>query len=80
MRTCPPAELEWHGHNDFYKVVTNSDAAWLYGCSSVNCALLGIGERTGNCPLEAMAIEYAQLRGTHGRHGLYRHHRNCGIL
>ena len=60
----PSAWLEWHGHNDFYKVVTNADAAWLYGCSSVNCALLGIGERTGNCPLEAMAIEYAQLRGT----------------
>ena len=25
---------------------------------------MGIGERTGNCPLEAMAIEYASLRGT----------------
>ena len=60
----PSEMLEWHGHNDFYKVVTNAATAWLYGCSSVNCALLGIGERTGNCPLEAMAIEYAQLRGT----------------
>lgn len=60
-----PAEmLEWHGHNDFYKVVSNASAAWLYGSASVNCALMGIGERTGNCPLEAMAIEYAQLRGT----------------
>lgn len=56
--------LEWHGHNDFYKVVTNAATAWLYGCASVNCSLLGIGERTGNCPLEAMAIEYASLRGT----------------
>ena len=56
--------LEWHGHNDFYKVVTNASTAWLYGASSVNCSLLGIGERTGNCPLEAMAIEYASLRGT----------------
>ena len=60
----PSEWLEWHGHNDFYKVVTNADAAWLYGCSGVNCALLGIGERTGNCPLEAMAIEYASFRGT----------------
>jgi isopropylmalate/homocitrate/citramalate synthase len=25
---------------------------------------LGIGERTGNCPLEAMTIEYASLKGT----------------
>ncbi len=60
----PSAQIEWHGHNDFYKVVTNAATAWLYGCSSVNCSLMGIGERTGNCPLEAMAIEYASLRGT----------------
>ncbi|MBQ1942766.1 MAG: 2-isopropylmalate synthase [Clostridia bacterium] len=60
----PSKQLEWHGHNDFYKVVPNAATAWLYGCSAVNCALLGIGERTGNCPLEAMAIEYASLRGT----------------
>lgn len=60
-----PSELiEWHGHNDFYKSVCNSATAWLYGCSSVNCSLLGIGERTGNTPLEAMVMEYAQLRGT----------------
>ncbi|MBQ3869389.1 MAG: 2-isopropylmalate synthase [Clostridia bacterium] len=60
----PSELLEWHGHNDFYKVVTNASTAWLYGCSSVNCSLLGIGERTGNCPLEAMVIEYCSLRGT----------------
>ena len=56
--------LEWHGHNDFYKSVNNASTAWLYGCSGVNCSLLGIGERTGNCPLEAMVIEYCSLRGT----------------
>ncbi len=56
--------LEWHGHNDFYKAVTNSATAWLYGCSAVNCALLGIGERCGNTPLEAMVMEYASLRGS----------------
>lgn len=60
----PSSMLEWHGHNDFYKVVTNAATAWLYGASGVNCSLLGIGERTGNCPLEAMAVEYASLRGT----------------
>lgn len=60
----PSEMLEWHGHNDFYKVVTNASTAWLYGCSSVNCSMLGIGERTGNCPLEAMVIEYCSLRGT----------------
>ncbi|MCK5128972.1 MAG: 2-isopropylmalate synthase [Clostridiales bacterium] len=60
----PSEQLEWHGHNDFYKVVSNSSTAWLYGCAAVNCSLLGIGERTGNCPVEAMAIEYASLCGT----------------
>ena len=60
----PSEQLEWHGHNDFYKVVANAGTAWLYGCSSINCSLLGIGERTGNCPLEAMAVEYQALRGT----------------
>ncbi len=60
----PSSQLEWHGHNDFYKVVSNAGTAWLYGCASINCSLLGIGERTGNCPLEAMAIEYQALRGT----------------
>ena len=59
-----PEQIEWHGHNDFYKAVVNSGTAWLYGASGVNCSLLGIGERTGNTPLEAMVIEYAQLRGT----------------
>ena len=59
----PSSLLEWHGHNDFYKAVANAATAWLYGASAVNCSLLGIGERTGNCPLEAMAMEYCSLRG-----------------
>ena len=60
-----PSEcLEWHGHNDFYKAVANASTAWLYGACAVNCSLLGIGERTGNIPLEAMVFEYASLRGS----------------
>lgn len=60
----PSEQLEWHGHNDFYKAVSNAGSAWLYGASAVNCSLLGIGERTGNIPLEAMVMEYASLRGS----------------
>lgn len=60
----PSEQIEWHGHNDFYKAVNNSSNAWLYGASGVNCTMLGIGERTGNTPLEAMVFEYAQLKGT----------------
>ena len=60
----PSEMLEWHGHNDFYKAVANASTAWLYGASAVNCSLLGIGERTGNIPLEAMVFEYASLKGS----------------
>ncbi|MBP3414388.1 MAG: 2-isopropylmalate synthase [Clostridia bacterium] len=60
----PSEMLEWHGHNDFYKGVVNATTAWLYGAQAVNCSLLGIGERTGNVPLEAMVFEYASLKGT----------------
>lgn len=60
----PSEMLEWHGHNDFYMAVPNAVVAWLYGASSVNCTLLGIGERTGNVPLEAMVMQYASLRGS----------------
>ena len=60
-----PSEcLEWHGHNDFNKAVANASTAWLYGACAVNCSLLGIGERTGNIPLESMVFEYASLRGS----------------
>lgn len=60
----PSNMLEWHGHNDFYKAVVNAATAWLYGCGAVNTTLFGIGERTGNVPMEAMIFEYAQLKGT----------------
>ena len=59
----PEDLLEWHGHNDFHKGLTNAVSAWLYGCSTVNGTLLGIGERTGNTPLEALVIDYMSLRG-----------------
>ena len=61
----PSEWLEWHGHNDFYRALTNSTFAWLYGCSGINGTLLGIGERTGNTPIEALAIEYVAFRGDH---------------
>ena len=59
----PAEHLEWHGHNDFHKVQVDAATAWLYGCCAVNAAILGIGERTGNTPLEAMVVEHAQLKG-----------------
>lgn len=62
----PGQWLEWHGHNDFHKVLVNGVTAWLHGCSAVNSTLLGFGERTGNTPLEALVIEYISLTGQDG--------------
>ena len=59
----PGQWLEWHGHNDFHKVLVNGVTAWLNGCGAVNSTLFGFGERTGNTPLEALIIEYISLTG-----------------
>ncbi|SPF44987.1 Pyruvate carboxyltransferase [Syntrophobacter sp. SbD1] len=59
----PGRLLEWHGHNDFHKVMVNAATAWLYGCGGANGTLLGFGERTGNAPIEGLIFEYIGLRG-----------------
>lgn len=62
----PSHLIEWHGHNDFHKVLVNGTAAWMYGASGVNGTLLGIGERTGNPPIEALVMDYLALKGNDG--------------
>ncbi len=59
----PSHRLEWHGHNDFHKVLINGTTAWLYGCDALNASLIGIGERTGNPPLEGALFEYLGIKG-----------------
>jgi isopropylmalate/homocitrate/citramalate synthase len=59
----PSEWLEWHGHNDLHKVQVNAATAWLYGCSAANTSIFGVGERTGNPPLEALVVEHAQIKG-----------------
>lgn len=60
----PSEWLEFHGQNDFHLGVANATAAWLYGAALNNCTLLGIGERAGNIPLEAMIFVYSMVKGT----------------
>ena len=59
----PPEWLEFHGHNDFHKVLVNATTAWLHGCCAANGTFLTIGERTGNPPLEGLVVEHAMLWG-----------------
>lgn len=63
LAEVPPEQLEWHGHNDFYHGLINATTSWLYGCCALNGALLGIGERTGNTPIEGLVMEFLALRG-----------------
>lgn len=58
-------DLEWHGHNDFHKVLANGVCAWLYGCSAVNGTFLGFGERTGNPPVEGLVFDWMGITGIH---------------
>ncbi|GAB4332181.1 MAG: 2-isopropylmalate synthase [Dehalococcoidia bacterium] len=59
----PPEALEFHGQNDLDAIVPNAVAAWLYGASSNNGTLLGIGERSGNTPIEALVFWLIGLTG-----------------
>ncbi|MEZ0284971.1 MAG: pyruvate carboxyltransferase [Thermoleophilia bacterium] len=49
-------DLEFHPHNDTHLVVANCLAAIQAGCAVVNGTLLGVGERTGNAPLEGVLL------------------------
>ena len=60
------AELEFHGHNDFGLATANSLAAWIYGCNRVNTSFAGLGERTGNTPMEQMVAALVRFYGDPG--------------
>lgn len=62
----PSTRIEWHGHNDFHKVHANGVCAWIYGADALNATLFGIGERTGNPPLEGAVIEWVSMKGRLG--------------
>jgi len=52
--------IEIHAHNDFGMAVANSIFAVLAGAEVIHTSINGIGERTGNTPLEevVMAMKY----------------------
>lgn len=51
-----PGDLEFHPHNDTGLIVANCLAAIREGCAVINGTSLGKGERTGNAPLEMIAL------------------------
>lgn len=60
------AEIEFHGHNDFGLATANTIAALLYGAKCANTAFAGLGERTGNTPLEQVVAAYIRTYGDPG--------------
>jgi isopropylmalate/homocitrate/citramalate synthase len=63
----PPDALEFHGQNDLDAIIPNAVSAWLYGAAANNGTLLGIGERSGNTPIEALVFWLISLTGNpHG--------------
>jgi citrate (Re)-synthase len=59
----PPEALEFHGQNDLDAIVPNAVSAWLYGAAANNGTLLGIGERSGNTPIESLVFWLISLTG-----------------
>ncbi len=49
LRYYTDLEVEMHAHNDFGLAIPNSIEAVKAGASIIDCTLLGIGERAGNC-------------------------------
>ncbi len=56
------ATISVHCHNDLGMATANSLTALSFGARQIECAVNGLGERAGNCPLEevVMAIKTRQ--------------------
>lgn len=59
----PSEALEFHGQNDLDAIIPNAVSAWLYGAGANNGTLLGIGERSGNTPIESLCFWLVSLTG-----------------
>lgn len=56
MAEVPELDLEFHGHNDLGMATANTLAAIKGGAKSVSVTVNGLGERTGNAPLEEVVM------------------------
>jgi 2-isopropylmalate synthase len=53
--------VDWHGHDDRGLAVANSVAACQAGATRLHGTGLGIGERTGNAPMDLLLVNLALL-------------------
>jgi 2-isopropylmalate synthase len=55
-------KIDWHGHRDRNLGVINSLVALSWGATRVHACGLGIGERVGNTPMDALLVNLKLLR------------------
>jgi isopropylmalate/homocitrate/citramalate synthase len=56
-----PVKLDWHGHRDRGLSISNALAAIAAGVDRVHATALGIGERSGNVPMEILLVNLKLL-------------------
>ncbi len=54
-------KIDWHGHRDRNLSVINSLAALSAGATRIHACALGIGERVGNTPMDALLVNLKLL-------------------
>lgn len=54
-------KIDWHGHQDRGLAVVNSIAAYEAGADRLHAAGLGVGERSGNCPMDQLLVNLKLL-------------------
>jgi isopropylmalate/homocitrate/citramalate synthase len=57
----PNVQIDWHGHQDRGLAVINSIAAYEAGADRLHAAGLGVGERSGNCPMDQLLVNLRLL-------------------
>jgi len=56
-----PVRMDWHGHRDRGLSVANALAAIATGVDRIHATALGIGERSGNVPMEILLVNLRLL-------------------
>ena len=56
IKRASDIEIEFHGHNDLGMATANAFSAIEAGASAVSVTVNGLGERSGNAPLEQIAV------------------------
>ena len=57
----PRVRIDWHGHRDRGLSVANALAAWGAGADRCHGTALGVGERSGNSPIELLLVNLQLL-------------------